>query len=86
MLKEKVTKLKDKNIYEILYKKKLYKIEEYFKPREITPYDPLKHNQVVLMKFVKSLSYPNGGYFWQVLAFNNTTEAKEYLKNKSELI
>jgi hypothetical protein len=85
-MKQKITKQKDKNVYEILYNKKLYKIEEYFKPREITPYEPLKHNQVVLMKFVPNVTYPNGGYFWQVLAFNNTIEAKQYLKNKSEEI
>jgi hypothetical protein len=85
-MKQSCTKYKDKNVYEILYKNKIYKIDEYFKPRNITPYDPLKHNQIVLSKWVKSETYPSGGYFWHVRAFDNTSQAKEYLKNENKVI
>jgi hypothetical protein len=84
-MKQKLTKFKDKNIYQILYKKKIYKIEEYFKPRNITPYNPLHHNQVVLTKWMESELYPNGGYYWQVRAFDNVSQAKDFISNPTEL-
>jgi len=34
---------------------------------------------------MESELYPNGGYYWQVRAFDNVSQAKDFISNPTEL-
>ena len=84
-----IKKIKYKNSihYEVIFGNEFFEIEDHLKPRNITPYDPKSHKQVVLMRrskdfkpnaFISSMSY-------QIACFDTVKEAKRFIKNRKYL-
>ena len=86
-MKIKKTKYKNSIHYEVIFGDEFFEIEDYLKPRNITPYDPKSHKQVTLCRrsktfkpnaFISSMSY-------QIASFDTVKEAKSYIKNRKYL-
>ena len=84
-----IKKIKYKNSihYEVIFGNEFFEIEDHLKPRNITPYDPKSHKQVVLMRKSKDLN-PSpmiSSMWWQIACFDTVKEAKSFIKNRKYL-
>ena len=86
MLIKKV-KYKKTHSYYIIFGSEQFEIQDHLKQRNIIPYDPKSHKQVVLFRkhkdhkpnaFVSSISS-------QIACFDTVKEAKSFIKNRKYL-
>ena len=75
------------NKYHVVFGIEEFIINEYLKPRNIIPYDPKKHKQVILVKKDKKFkpSFIFSSNWYQIACFDTVKEAKKYFKNREYL-
>ena len=76
-----------KIIYEIIFGDEIFKIEDHLKPRNIVPYNPKHHKQVVLFRNDKDFKSNGliGSVSWQIASFDTVKEAKKYVRQRKYL-
>jgi hypothetical protein len=84
-----IKKLKYKNAihYEVIFGNEFFEIHDHLKPRNITPYNPKSHKQVVLLRKSKTF-VPNAfisSMASQIACFDTVKEAKSFIKNRKYL-
>jgi hypothetical protein len=80
-------KLKNSIRYTVIFGDEIFEIEDHLKPRNIVPYNPEHHKQVVLLRRSKSFK-PNaliGSMSYQIASFDNVKDAKKYIKDRKYL-
>ena len=80
-------KLKNSIRYTVILGDEIFEIEDHLKPRNIVPYNPKDHKQVVLLRRSKSFK-PNafiGSMSYQIASFDNVKDAKKYIKDRKYL-
>ena len=80
-------KLKNSIRYTIYFGDEIFEIEDHLKPRNIVPYDPKNHKQVVLLRQNKQFK-SNGlisSMSWQIASFDTVKEAKKFIRDRKYL-
>ena len=80
-------KYKTHHNYYIVFGSEEFEIEDHLKPRNIVPYNPKSHKQVVLMRKSKNFKFSPviSSMWWQIACFDTVKEAKNYIKNRKYL-
>ena len=89
VINKKHTKMSNQDvvIYKIIYGDETFEITDHLKERNIKPYNPKTHKQVVLSRRDKAFksNFIFSDSYWQIASFDTVKEAKKYIKDRKWL-